>query len=175
MLSGSAVAGVITDVLNPSYCFLIYSGFGLLVAINAMCLPKEIELDDLEEVTCGASFSRTCSRVGQAFKIPPLKRLLIFYVAMGCTIPVFVEFMYFFYTDVSGFTQIQYGILGSLGAVFLFMGILLFNVAFKGAETRSLIMWAIIIEVVGGVFSLLFVLRVNLKMHIPDFIFVLFT
>lgn len=94
---------------------------------------------------------------------------------MGCTIPVFVEFMYFFYTDVAGFTQIQYGILGSLGAVFLFMGILLFNVAFKGAETRSLIMWAIIIEVVGGVFSLLFVLRVNLKMHIPDFIFVLFT
>jgi len=95
MLVGSAVAGVITDKLNPSYCFLIYSGFGLLVAINAMCLPSDIEQEEGEDVS-SASFSQTCTAVGESFKIPPLKRMLIFFVIMGCTIPAFMEFMYFF-------------------------------------------------------------------------------
>jgi len=62
-----------------------------------------------------------------------------------------------------------------LGAVFLFAGILLYRTVLHNSETRSLIKWAIITEVVCGIFSLLFVLRINLKMHIPDFPFVIFT
>ena len=47
MIIGSIVAGYFTEYLHPNFCFAFEGSFGILVSINAFCLSKQIEEDDL--------------------------------------------------------------------------------------------------------------------------------
>ena len=44
---GCLASGVLTQYTHPKYSFLGYSVFGLVVALNGMCLTKESEQDDI--------------------------------------------------------------------------------------------------------------------------------
>lgn len=46
---GCALGGVMTQYFHPRYSFLLYSFFGLFVAINGLYLTKESEEDSVEE------------------------------------------------------------------------------------------------------------------------------
>jgi len=85
------------------------------------------------------------------------------------------DFMYYFQTEVAGFSQFTFALIGVVGSCCLFVAVFLYRLFFSRHETRSLILMALIIEVAAGVFSLLFVLRVNLLLGIPDIWFVFLT
>ena len=62
-----------------------------------------------------------------------------------------------------------------LGFVTLLLGTMLYNRYFKESEFRDSMKWAIYISLIGGVTSLIFVLRLNLVIGISDIVFILFT
>jgi hypothetical protein len=65
--------------------------------------------------------------------------------------------------------------LSTVGSVGFFISVLVYKKWFTKTEVRTLTKWAIFIDISGGIFTLLFVLRVNLKLGIPDIAFVFVT
>jgi len=62
-----------------------------------------------------------------------------------------------------------------LGACMFFISMLIYKACLTGYETRTLTMVSIFISSIGSVFTIMFVLRWNLKLGIPDLWFVIFT
>lgn len=65
--------------------------------------------------------------------------------------------------------------LSLLGAVCLFLSVLLYRAWLSRYETRTLLAWSIGMLSFGNFMMLLFALRVNVKLGIPNIVWVLFT
>ena len=99
-------------------------------------------------------------------------RLVLFYLIWGLTVPRYDEFMYYFKLDIVGFSQFQYATLSLLGAIFMFIGSVIYARYLKMLESRFLIGLASFVHIIGSFSSLAFVLRWNLKWGISDIVFV---
>lgn len=100
-------------------------------------------------------------------------RSLIFFLLIGMTVPRFDEFMYYFKTEVAGFSQFTYSILTLLGAVALIFGIFIYERFFKETEPRIVVGIAICLICIASFFDTCFILRWNLIIGIPDIVWVL--
>jgi len=89
------------------------------------------------------------------------------------TVPRFDEFMYYFKTEVAGFSQFTYSILTLLGAVALIFGIFIYERFFKETEPRIVVGIAICLICIASFFDTCFILRWNLIIGIPDIVWVL--
>jgi hypothetical protein len=65
--------------------------------------------------------------------------------------------------------------LSVLAFVTLLMGTMLYNRHLRHREFRQLMIWAIQISFISGIFGLLFVLRINVMIGINDLVFIIFT
>ena len=52
-------------------------------------------------------------RVG--FRVKELWRSFIFFFLLGCLVPTFQDFFYYFQLEVVGFSKLTYALIGSLG------------------------------------------------------------
>ena len=83
---------------------------------------------------------------------------------MGCVIPSFGDYLYYYQMDVTGFTKFQYAILIMIGFLTLITGSLLFNVFFKKTNFKLIITGGCLINLIGSVLTLLFVRQIYLGM-----------
>jgi hypothetical protein len=100
---------------------------------------------------------------------------LLYFTLVGAFVPSFGEFYYYFKTNIVGFSQFTFSMLTLLGAVMFFVSMIIYKTCLTGYETRTLTKVSIFISGIGSVFTLMFVLRWNLKLGIPDLWFVIFT
>ena len=56
-------------------------------------------------------------RVG--FRVKELWRSFIFFFLLGCLVPTFQDFFYYFQLEVVGFSKLTYALIGSLGFFYL--------------------------------------------------------
>jgi len=203
MMIGGICAAFLTEFLNPYYCYVVYGLFGLFCVLNAYLLNPEIEEDEdlpddnlavdavvnendieaeLVESNPPAHRRTFCQElkhnyriIKQTLKIPAMYNALLFFILQGFTVPSFGEFFYYFSTEVAGFTQFTYSMLALVGSFSFLIGIILYNAFFKDTDVRKLLFAAILIGFVGSIFSLMFVLRLNIAWGISDIAFVMFT
>ncbi|PKA49403.1 putative folate-biopterin transporter 6 [Apostasia shenzhenica] len=82
---------------------------------------------------------------------------------------------FYWYTDPKAgpaFSQEFVGMVYAIGAVASILGVLIYHKLLKGYPFRSLIFYAQVLYVVSGMLDLIFILRWNLKLGIPDYFFV---
>ena len=113
--------------------------------------------------------------VKEALQIPVFYRTLIFFFLSGMIIPSFSDIMYYFNLEVIHLNKSTISLLALLGFITLVLGTMIYNRFFKKGEFRTLIKYSVWITILDAVFTLVFVLRFNLVLHINDIIFMVFT
>jgi len=196
-MSAAAIVGGLfgayaTGFVSPFLCFGILACFGLVVSICGCFMSPELELTgDVEAEqalahehdegreqrprSCCQELSHNYRVVREALKTREMYRTILFFVIWGMVVPNYIEFMYFFKLDVVGFSQFTYSMLLLLGAVALTLGIVAYSLWLKGAEMQTLMLAGLLMSLVSTLCDLIFVLRLNLKIGIPDIWFVAFS
>ena len=93
----------------------------------------------------------------------------------GLLVPSFSSFDYYFKTDVVGISDQTMALLGMLGNIASLVSTQLFNAYFKNWEYRSQVQLNVFIGLLIAPFSLVFALRLNEGMGIPDLALMIFS
>lgn len=59
------------------------------------------------------------SEIKVGFRVKELWRSFIFFFLLGCLVPTFQDFFYYFQLEVVGFSKLTYALIGSLGFFYL--------------------------------------------------------
>jgi hypothetical protein len=97
-----------------------------------------------------------------------MHRSLLYFILFGLTVPHFGDFMYYFKTEVLGFSQMTYSLITLIGACTLLLGVIMYHKFFSHLETRYLYTISIAISMIATMFDIILILRWNLKVGIPD-------
>lgn len=111
-------------------------------------MDKSLEKDPTELINC-TLWARTKANVRDVVagaKLPELYRSIIFFMIMGCSIPNFTDFLYYYQIEVTGFTQLEYSLLQVLSYMTLFVSTFLYSAFLKGWETRTMVLVAMVIK-----------------------------
>jgi len=107
--------------------------------------------------------------------IPQIYRTILFVLLAGFTCPSFGSMFYYFNLNVVKFDISTISLLTVVGYASLLGGTMIYNRYFKEKEIRTLIKYSIVVSYFGGIFGLIFVLRLNVLIGINDVIFIIFT
>ena len=115
-LSGWFLNGKLPDGTpdgHPYYCFFVMAFFGFAVAISGFFIDKSVEENQQEMVKMGF-LKRTAfvfGEVKQGLSIKELYSTAIFRTLLGCLVPSFSSYLYYYQMKVTGFSQLQYSTL----------------------------------------------------------------
>ena len=118
---------------------------------------------------------RNCGEIKEAFQIKPYYRTILYLVITGLLVPSFGSFDYYFMIDVVGISDSTLSLLGVLGYACSLLSTQLFNSYFKDWEYQSLIKMNAVIELLLAPLSMIFILRLNEGLGIPDMALIIFT
>jgi len=170
-MTGSLAAGFLTENYHPKWSFLLYSLYGMIVVLLGLNLDKEAEEDDEEEQqkdskqlnrTFKEEFMVSINEIVEALKMPEIYLTLLFYVISSVTQPGFGTYSYYFQMEVIKFSKFQYAMFGVLGYASLSLGTAYFNMYLKDYEVRTLIRWAVLLDIFGCAMNYCFAKRWNL-------------
>jgi hypothetical protein len=113
------------------------------------------------------------NEVKEGLKIKELYSTAAFRLILGCIVPSFGGYLYYYQIEVTHFSQWQYSELSLVGFAGLIFGSLIFNAFLKESEFRLVLTIACIINSTGAFLTMLFCL--GFTFGIPDFLFVLVT
>ena len=105
-------------------------------------------------------------------KLPPVYRYYLFFILSGAR-PKFEGMSYIMMKEVYMLTQVQIGIMILLGAVLLFLSIIMFQAFFKRFEMRTLMYYVATLMTVVSSLELFQVFRMNIEYGISDFQWIL--
>ncbi|XXG58556.1 hypothetical protein AAC387_Pa04g0841 [Persea americana] len=108
-------------------------------------------------------------------KCPDVWRPCLFmYISFALSLNIH-EGMFYWYTDPKAgpaFSQEKVGFIFSVGAAGSLLGVLLYHNALKDYQFRNLLFWAQLLLGASGMLDLVLVLRLNLKLGLPDYLFI---
>lgn len=112
----------------------------------------------------------------KALKCPEVWRpSLYMYISLAMSLNI-QEGKFYWYTDPKAgpaFSQEFVGVIFSIGSMGSLLGVLVYHKMLKDYSFRSLLLWAQLIFGLAGMLDLVMVLRLNLKLGIPDYFFVI--
>ncbi|CAL5026631.1 unnamed protein product [Urochloa decumbens] len=164
---------------------LVYSmgsqgALGLLAIPSALVflagiLLKESPATDFDYTQVHKEFYRAVQSMGTTLKCPEVWRpCLYMYVSLNLSLDI-QGGMFYWYTDpVAGlaFSEGFIGLIYSIGSVGSILGVLLYQSALKDYPFRSMLLWSQVLSSLAGMLDLVLVTRLNLKMGIPGYFFV---
>eukprot|EP01018_Ginkgo_biloba_P006737 Gb_09800 [translate_table: standard] len=110
-----------------------------------------------------------------ALKCPEVWRpSLYMYISLAISLNI-QEGKFYWYTDPKAgpaFSQEFVGVIFSIGSIGSLLGVLVYHKVLKEYSFRSLLFWAQLLFGVSGMLDLIMVLRLNLKLGIPDYFFI---
>lgn len=118
---------------------------------------------------------RNLREIREAIKIPQIYRTILFLLLTGIVSPSFGTMFYYFNINEIKFAKSTISLFTVIGYVTLLIGTTVYHKFLKDKEIRTLLKFAILISYIGTLSSLIFILRLNLKMHINDVVFIVFT
>ncbi|KDP41941.1 hypothetical protein JCGZ_26959 [Jatropha curcas] len=99
---------------------------------------------------------------------------LYMYLSLAMSLHIH-EGMFYWYTDAKGgpsFSKEVVGSIFSVGAVGSLCGVLIYQNLLKNQPFRDILFWAQLLYSLSGLLDMILVLRVNLRMGLPDYLFV---
>lgn len=99
--------------------------------------------------------------VANGLKLKELHSSIIFFILMGCMVPSFSDFLYYYQIDVSGFSLLTYSMLSVLGFICLFISTLIYNNLLKSVQIKKMMITACLLNLLGAITTILYVKQVT--------------
>ena len=91
-------------------------------------------------------------------------RSVLFFCLVGVIVPNFADYLYYYQLNISKFSKFEYSMITLLGFAALLLSSLVYNLLLKNYEERCLLGIAMLINCLGQIGTLLYVLKVTLGM-----------
>lgn len=173
-LMGFMLSGVFVYLIGPQGVFgllTIPAGLVLLVGV----LLKENRTSSFTYQQINRNFLDAGKAMWKTLKCPEVWRpCLYMYLSFSMSISI-SEGMFYWGTDSKTgplFSQEIIGYIMAIGSIGSLLGAILYQYGLKDYPFRDLLFWTQTLLCLSGMLDLLLVLRVNLKIGIPDFFFV---
>lgn len=101
--------------------------------------------------------------------------LVIFFISVGILSPSFEDFTYFFLLNVIGVSKLLFAVLVLIGMFCQVIGALVYKAWCRQVDTRWMIFWGMVNNVISAFLSYAFAMRWNLEWGIPDKVFLFLT
>jgi MFS family permease len=156
---GGVAGGIITQYFNTHWIFYIYGSMGFLIMISGYLMNNDIEAEQISviQMSLGQRVKQNFSDIKSGFKVKELWRSFIFFFLLGCLVPSFQDFFYYYQLEVVGFSKLTYALCGSLGFFYLVIAMQLYNSYLKERETTTMMVIACFTNLLGSVGCILFV------------------
>ncbi|XP_021758023.1 probable folate-biopterin transporter 2 [Chenopodium quinoa] len=172
-LLGFFLSGLLVHLIGPQ------GVFGLLAIPAALICLVGITLQEPQTVNfsykqVGQKFLVATKAMTDTLKLPDVWRPCLYLYLSNATSLNIYDGMFYWYTDSDAgpnFSQEFVGYILSIGAAGAILGSLLYQYALKDHQFRDLCFWSQLLLGLSGMLDLMLVLRLNLKLGIPDHIF----
>ncbi|KAK6912480.1 Biopterin transporter family [Dillenia turbinata] len=174
-LIGFSMSGVFVDLLGPKGVFgLLTIPFGLVFIVGVMLHESHVPNVSFKQVN--QRFLDAGKSMWTTLKCPEVWRpCLYMYLSLAVSLDI-QEGMFYWVTDSKGgpsFSQETIGMIMAVGSVGSILGALLYQYSLKDHPFRDLLFWTQLLFGLSGMLDLVLVLRLNLKLGLPDFLFVI--
>ncbi|KAF8400486.1 hypothetical protein HHK36_013784 [Tetracentron sinense] len=174
-LVGYSTSGMLVHHLKPQ------GALGLLAVPPAALVVLGFVIYELRASSCSEekkaleSIGGAINGMFRTIKYPQVwKPALYMYLSLALSISTH-EGQFYWYTDPKAgpaFSQEFVGMIYAMGAVASIVGVLLYQKILKDYPFRNLLFFAQLLYGISGMLDLVFILRWNLKIGIPDYFFV---
>ncbi|KAG8379581.1 hypothetical protein BUALT_Bualt07G0103800 [Buddleja alternifolia] len=173
-LVGFAISGFLVHLIGSKGVFGVLSlPAGLVIFVGMIIQEPFIRNFSYKRVS--QKFVDGGRSMWTALKCPVIWRpCLYMYLSLAVSLHIH-EGMFYWYTDAKdgpSFSKEVVGSISAVGAVGSFLGILLYQNAFKNHPFRQTLFWAQSLYGASGMLDLVLVSRINLRFGVPDYLVV---
>ncbi|OAY52668.1 probable folate-biopterin transporter 3 isoform X2 [Manihot esculenta] len=173
-LVGFSLSGFLVHIVGPKGVFgLLSIPAGLVILVGIML--RESRAHRLAYRGVNEKFLDAGKAMWTTLKCREVWRpCLYMYLSLAVSLHIH-EGMFYWYTDAKGgpsFSQEVVGSIFSIGAVGSLCGVLIYQNLLKNHPFRDLLFWSQLLYGVSGLLDLILVLRINLRIGLPDYLFV---
>ncbi|KAG8381939.1 hypothetical protein BUALT_Bualt05G0024800 [Buddleja alternifolia] len=173
-LVGFSLSGIFVHLIGPKGVFgLLIIPAGLVLLVGVLLKEPRASVFAYEQVN--QNFVSAGKAMWKTLKRPDVWRpCLYMYLSFSLSLTI-SEGMFYWATDAKdgpSFSKEIIGYIMAIGSVGSLLGTILYQYGLKDYPFRDLLLWAQVLSFLSGMLDLMFVLRWNLKLGIPDFFFV---
>uniref|UniRef100_A0A1D1Z7L6 General alpha-glucoside permease n=2 Tax=Anthurium amnicola TaxID=1678845 RepID=A0A1D1Z7L6_9ARAE len=172
-LLGFSLGGVLVYLIGSQGVLGLLSVPAALVFLVGILLKEPYTAS----FACGEvyrNFVEAIQKMVKTLKCPSVWRPCIYmYMSLALSVTI-QEGMFYWYTDSKegpSFSEETVGFMFSIGSVGSLLGVLLYQNVLKDYSFRALLFWSQLLYGFSGMLDLALVLRLNLKVGIPDYFF----
>ncbi len=90
--------GLITQYYNTLWIFYIFGFMGFLISLSGFFMSADIEADQLSVINLSLTnrVGKNFSDIKTGFKVKELWKSFIFFFLLGCLVPSFGDFFYYY-------------------------------------------------------------------------------
>ncbi|KAL0916722.1 hypothetical protein M5K25_014255 [Dendrobium thyrsiflorum] len=173
-LLGFSISGILIHAMGSQGVLGLLSIPSLLV-LSVGILIKEIPTRNFAYTEVHHKFLKAGQTMLSTLKCPEVWRpCLYMFISISLSLNIH-EGMFYWYTDNKegpSFSQETIGFIFSMGSVGSLLGVLFYQNFLKDFQFRSLLFWGQLLTGFAGMLDLILILRLNLKLGIPDYFFV---
>lgn len=173
-LIGFSLSGVFVHLIGPKGVLgLLTIPAGLIFSVGVIL--DEPPMTNFNYRQVNQKFVDASKAMWTTLKLPDVWRpCLYMYLSFALSLNIH-EGLFYWYTDSKGgpsFSQETVGFIFSVGSVGSLLGALLYQNVLKDHPFRDLLFWTQLLYGLSGMLDLALVLRLNLKVGIPDYFFI---
>ncbi|ESQ27141.1 hypothetical protein EUTSA_v10018741mg [Eutrema salsugineum] len=173
-LLGFSLSGVLVHLFGSKRVYGLLGLTSGLVVVTGMVL-KESPSRTLGLKHVNGRLLDAGSAIWKTFQYGQVWRPCLFMLLSAAVSLHIHEGMFYWYTDAKdgpSFSKEAVGSILSFGAIGSLVGILLYQNFLKNFPFRSVVLWALSLSFLSGFLDLILVLRLNLKLGVPDYFFI---
>uniref|UniRef100_A0A7N0SV76 Folate-biopterin transporter 2 n=1 Tax=Kalanchoe fedtschenkoi TaxID=63787 RepID=A0A7N0SV76_KALFE len=173
-LVGFSFSGVFVDLIGPKGVFgLLVLPAGLVFLLGLSL--NEPHIPDFTYRQVNVKFLNASRSMWTTLKCPAVWRpCLYMYLSLALSLNVH-EGLFYWYTDKNAgpaFSQEAVGYISSIGSVGSLLGAVLYQYGLKDHPFREMLFWTQLLYGLSGMLDLILVLRLNLRLGLPDYLFI---
>nr|CAD1825024.1 unnamed protein product [Ananas comosus var. bracteatus] len=174
-LVGYSLSGVLVHRLGSQGALGVIALPGLLLILLGFVINEQRTYQSAEKQKVWEKLRVAMRGMGKTIKYPVVwKPSLFMYLSLALSISI-TEGQFYWYTDQKAgpaFSQEFVGIIFAIGATASMIGVLIYHKLLRDLPFRNLLFHAQLLYGASGMLDLVFVLRWNLFLGIPDYFFV---
>ncbi|XP_020080569.1 probable folate-biopterin transporter 6 [Ananas comosus] len=174
-LVGYSLSGVLVHRLGSQGALGVIALPGLLLILLGFVINEQRTYQSAEKQKVWEKLRVAMRGMGKTIKYPVVWRPSLFmYLSLALSISI-TEGQFYWYTDQKAgpaFSQEFVGIIFAIGAMASMIGVLIYHKLLRDLPFRNLLFHAQLLYGASGMLDLVFVLRWNLFLGIPDYFFV---
>ncbi|KAF8732959.1 hypothetical protein HU200_015310 [Digitaria exilis] len=172
-LIGFSISGFLVHAIGAQGALGVLAIPSALVILSGMLL-KEVQIPNFPYGQAHKKFVEASGKMLTTLKCPEVWRPCVYmYVSLALSVDI-QEGMFYWYTDRKTGLSFHEGFIGfmfAVGSIGSLVGVILYQNILKDHSFRSLLFSSQLLLSLSGMLDLILVLRLNLKMGIPDYYF----